>query len=133
MGCRERTRGAISIPGERPAGVWTAGVAQSYINLQNKMVGTGGCDPGFRRYRNDHGKENDSGGGSCAGLCLRFSLMQADFPEILRQCLRDYDIPLYLSHTVTDILGKDRLEGVVVSQVDEKLQPVPGTEKNAPL
>ena len=128
MGCRERTRGAISIPGERPAGVYTAGVAQSYINLHNKMVGRevvilGSGDIGMIMARR---------------LTLEGAHVQAVFelqpyssglPRNIEQCLRDYDIPLYLSHTVTDILGRERLEGVVVSQVDEHLQPIPGTEK----
>ena len=128
MGCRERTRGAISIPGERPAGVYTAGVAQSYINLYNKMVGKevvilGSGDIGLIMARR---------------LTLEGAHVQAVFeiqpyssglPRNVEQCLRDYDIPLYLSHTVTDILGKERLEGVVVSRVDEHMQPIPGTEK----
>ncbi len=128
MGCRERTRGAISIPGERPSGVYTAGVAQSYINLYNKMVGKevvilGSGDIGMIMARR---------------LTLEGAHVQAVFeiqpyssglPRNVEQCLRDYNIPLYLSHTVTDILGKERLEGVVVSRVDEHMQPIPGTEK----
>lgn len=128
MGCRERTRGAISIPGERPAGVYTAGVAQSYINLQNKMVGRevvilGSGDIGMIMARR---------------LTLEGAHVQAVFevqpyasglPRNILQCLDDYGIPLYLSHTVTEIRGKDRLESVVVSQVDDRLQPVKGTEK----
>ncbi len=128
MGCRERTRGAISIPGERPAGVYTAGVAQSYINLQNKMVGRevvilGSGDIGMIMARR---------------LTLEGAHVQAVFevqpyasglPRNILQCLDDYGIPLYLSHTVTEIRGKDRLESVVVSQVDDRLQPIKGTEK----
>lgn len=128
MGCRERTRGAISIPGNRPAGVYTAGTAQAYINLYNKMVGRrvvilGSGDIGLIMARR---------------MTLEGAKVEAVF-EIqpyanglarnIQQCLRDYDIPLYLNHTVTEILGRDRLEGVVVSQVDENMQPVPGTEK----
>lgn len=128
MGCRERTRGAISIPGERPAGVWTAGVAQSYINLQNKMVGRevvilGSGDIGMIMARRMTLE------GAHVQAVFEIQPYASGLPRNIEQCLRDYDIPLYLSHTVTDILGKDRLEGVVVSQVDEKLQPVPGTEK----
>ncbi|MDO4620907.1 MAG: FAD-dependent oxidoreductase [Lachnospiraceae bacterium] len=128
MGCRERTRGAISIPGQRPAGVYTAGVAQSYINLQNKMVGRevvilGSGDIGMIMARR---------------MTLEGAHVQAVFevqpyasglPRNIEQCLHDYDIPLYLSHTVTEIKGRDRLEAVVVSQVDENMQPIPGTEK----
>lgn len=128
MGCRERTRGAISIPGERPAGVWTAGVAQSYINLQNKMVGRevvilGSGDIGMIMARRMTLE------GAHVQAVFELQPYASGLPRNIEQCLRDYDIPLYLRHTVTDILGKDRLEGVVVSQVDEKLQPVPGTEK----
>ena len=128
MGCRERTRGAISIPGQRPAGVYTAGVAQSYINLQNKMVGhevviLGSGDIGMIMARR---------------MTLEGSHVQAVFevqpyasglPRNIEQCLNDYGIPLYLSHTVTEIRGTDRLESVVVSQVDDHMQPIPGTEK----
>ncbi len=128
MGCRERTRGAISIPGQRPAGVYTAGVAQSYINLQNKMVGRevvilGSGDIGMIMARR---------------MTLEGAHVQAVFevqpyasglPRNIEQCLNDYGIPLYLSHTVTEIKGTDRLEAVVVSEVDERMQPVPGTEK----
>lgn len=131
MGCRERTRGAVSIPGQRPSGIYTAGVAQSYINLQNKMVGKevvilGSGDIGMIMARR---------------LTLEGAHVQAVFeiqpyasglPRNIEQCLNDYKIPLCLSHSVTDIKGTGRLEGVVVSQVDEDLMPVPGTEKEYP-
>lgn len=131
MGCRERTRGAISIPGQRPAGVYTAGVAQSYINLQNKMVGRevvilGSGDIGMIMARR---------------MTLEGAHVQAVFevqpyasglPRNIEQCLNDYGIPLYLSHTVTEIKGTDRLEAVVVSEVDGRMQPVQGTEKEYP-
>lgn len=131
MGCRERTRGAISIPGQRPAGVYTAGVAQSYINLQNKMVGRevvilGSGDIGMIMARR---------------MTLEGTHVQAVFevqpyasglPRNIEQCLNDYGIPLYLSHTVTEIKGTDRLEAVVVSEVDGRMQPVQGTEKEYP-
>lgn len=128
MGCRERTRGALGIPGERPAGVFTAGVAQAYINLYNRMpskevVILGSGDIGMIMARR---------------LTLEGAHVQAVFeiqpipnglPRNLEQCLNDYGIPLYLSHTVTAIHGDSRLNGVTVSQVDEKMQPVPGTER----
>lgn len=128
MGCRERTRGALSIPGERPSGVFTAGVAQSYINLHNKMVGKeviilGSGDIGMIMARR---------------LTLEGAHVQAVFeiqpypsglPRNIEQCLNDYGIPLYLSHTVTDIHGRERLTGITVSEVDERLRPIPGTEK----
>lgn len=125
---RERTRGALGIPGERPAGVFTAGVAQAYINLYNRMpskevVILGSGDIGMIMARR---------------LTLEGAHVQAVFeiqpipnglPRNLEQCLNDYGIPLYLSHTVTAIHGDSRLNGVTVSQVDEKMQPVPGTER----
>ena len=129
MGCRERTRGAISIPGSRPAGVYTAGVAQSYINLHNTMVGKkvvilGSGDIGLIMARR---------------LTLEGAKVEAVFeilpyasglPRNIQQCLSDYDIPLYLSHTVTNIKGKSRLEGITVSQVDKNMQIIEGTEKD---
>lgn len=128
MGCRERTRGALGIPGERPAGVFTAGVAQAYMNLYNRMpakeaVILGSGDIGMIMARR---------------LTLEGAHVQAVFeiqpypsglPRNIQQCLNDYGIPLYLSHTVTAIHGSSRLTGVTVSQVDEHLRPIPGTEK----
>lgn len=128
MGCRERTRGALGIPGERPAGVFTAGVAQAYINLYNRMparevVILGSGDIGMIMARR---------------LTLEGAHVQAVFeiqpypsglPRNIEQCLNDYDIPLYLSHTVTEIHGNSRLTGVTVSKVDEHMKPIPGTEK----
>lgn len=128
MGCRERTRGAIGIPGQRPAGIYTAGVAQSYINLQNKMVGREAVILG----------SGDIGMIMARRMTLEGAHVQAVFevqpyasglPRNIEQCLNDYGIPLYLSHTVTDIKGAERLEAVVVSQVDECMQPVLGTER----
>ena len=128
MGCRERTRGALSIPGERPAGVFTAGTAQAYINLKNKMVGKNVIILG----------SGDIGMIMARRMTLEGAKVQAVF-EIqpypsglsrnIEQCLNDYQIPLYLSHTVTKIIGHNRLEAVEVSQVNENMQPVPGTEK----
>ena len=131
MGCRERTRGAISIPGTRPSGIYTAGVAQSYINLNNKMIGRevvilGSGDIGLIMARR---------------LTLEGAKVKAVFeiqpypnglPRNVQQCLRDYDIPLYLSHTIVDIKGDARLTGVTVAKVDEKLNLIPGTEKDYP-
>ncbi|MGI6031553.1 MAG: NAD(P)/FAD-dependent oxidoreductase [Eubacteriales bacterium] len=127
MGCRERTRGALGIPGERPSGVFTAGVAQNYINLQNRMIGRevvilGSGDIGMimaRRLTLE---------GAHVQAVLEIQPYASGLPRNVEQCLRDYDIPLLLSHTVTDIHGGSRLTGVTVSQVDEKLQPIPGTE-----
>ena len=128
MGCRERTRGAISIPGERPAGVWTAGVAQSYINLQNKMVGRevvilGSGDIGMIMARRMTLE------GAHVQAVFELQPYASGLPRNIEQCLNDYGIPLYLSHTVTAIHGDKRLTGVTVSQVDEHMKPIPGTEK----
>lgn len=128
MGCRERTRGALSIPGERPAGVFTAGVAQSYINLKNKIVGKhvvilGSGDIGMIMARRMTLE------GADVEAVFEIQPYPSGLPRNIEQCLNDYGIPLYLSHTVTDIKGHNRLEAVVVSQVDEKLNPIPGTEK----
>lgn len=128
MGCRERTRGALSIPGERPAGVFTAGTAQAYINLKNKMVGKNVIILG----------SGDIGMIMARRMTLEGAKVQAVFeiqpypsglPRNIEQCLNDYQIPLYLSHTVTKIIGHNRLEAVEVSQVDENMQPIPGTAK----
>ena len=118
MGCRERTRGALAIPGSRPAGIYTAGVAQEYINLRNLMVGRevvilGSGDIGMIMARRIYEVQPYPSG----------------LPRNIEQCLNDYGIPLYLSHTVTDIHGRARLEAVTVSQVDERLRPIPGTEE----
>lgn len=131
MGCRERTRGAISIPGSRPSGVYTAGVAQAYINLKNKMVGKeviilGSGDIGMIMAR-----RMTLEGAHVQGV-FEIQPYPSGLPRNIEQCLHDYQIPLYLSHSVTDIRGTDRLESVVISQVDESLNPIPGTEKEYP-
>ena len=128
MGCRERTRGAIGIPGTRPAGVYNAGVAQSYLNLHNKMIGKnivilGSGDIGMimaRRLTLE---------GASVKAVFEVQPYPSGLPRNIEQCLNDYDIPLFLSHTVTAIKGTSRLTGVTVSQVDENLQPIPGTEQ----
>ena len=129
MGCRERTRGAISIPGSRPAGVYTAGVAQSYINLQNTMVGKkviilGSGDIGLIMAR-----RMTLEGAKVEGV---FEVLPyaSGLPRNIQQCLNDYNIPLHLSHTVTKIKGKSRIEGISVSEVDENMQIIEGTEKD---
>ena len=131
MGCRERTRGALAIPGTRPAGVLTAGVAQAYINLQNRMPGKevvilGSGDIGLIMAR-----RLTLEGAHVKGV-YEINPIPSGLPRNIEQCLHDYDIPLYLSHTVTDIRGRDRLESVVVAQVDEHLRPIAGTEEEIP-
>lgn len=129
MGCRERTRGAIGIPGSRPAGVYTAGVAQAYINLHNTMVGRkvvilGSGDIGMimaRRLTLE---------GAEVLAVFEVQPYPSGLPRNIEQCLNDFDIPLYLSHTITKIKGQARLQGVTVSKVDDKMKPIPGTEKD---
>lgn len=128
MGCRERTHGALGIPGERPAGIFTAGMAQSYMNLHNTMVGKnviilGSGDIGMIMAR----RMTLEG----ANVKAVFEILPypSGLPRNIEQCLNDYNIPLYLSHTITDIHGSSRLTGVTVSEVDERLKTIPGTEK----
>lgn len=128
MGCRERTRGALSIPGARPTGVFTAGVAQSYVNIHNTMVGKdviilGSGDIGLimaRRLTLE---------GAKVKAVLEIQPYPSGLPRNIEQCLNDYNIPLYLSHTITNIHGNSRLTGVTVSEVDNHLKPIVGTEK----
>ena len=128
MGCRERTRGAIAIPGDRPAGIFTAGAAQRYVNMEGYMVGRrvvilGSGDIGLimaRRMTLEGAKVL-----ACVELCPYSNGLNRN----IVQCLNDYNIPLYLSHTITDIKGRERVEQVVISQVDEARRPIPGTEQ----
>ena len=128
MGCRERTRGALGIPGERPTGVFTAGVAQAYMNLYNRMpakevVILGSGDIGMimaRRLTLE---------GAHVKAVFEIQPYPSGLPRNIEQCLNDYNIPLYLSHTVTEIHGDKRLTGVTVSKVDEHMKPIPGTEE----
>ena len=127
MGCRERTRGAISIPGERPAGVFTAGTAQRYVNMEGYMVGKrvvilGSGDIGLIMARRMTLE------GAKVLACVELMPFSGGLNRNIVQCLQDYNIPLYLSHTVTDIKGHDRIEQIVVSRVDENRRPIPGTE-----
>ena len=131
MGCRERSRGSVMIPGERPSGVFTAGCAQAYMNLYNRMPGKsvvilGSGDIGLIMARRL----------TLEGADVKAVFEIQDHPNGLErnivQCLEDYGIPLYLSHTVTDIHGRSRIEGVTVSEVDASLSPVAGTEKFYP-
>ena len=128
MGCRERTRGALATPGTRPAGVYTAGVAQSYINLQNVMVGReivilGSGDIGLIMAR-----RLTLEGAHVKGV-YEVQPYPSGLPRNIEQCLNDYHIPLHLSHTVVDIRGRERLTSVVVAQCDERFRPIPGTEE----
>ena len=127
MGCRERTRGAIAIPGDRPAGIFTAGAAQLYMNVEGYMVGKrvlilGSGDIGLIMAR-----RMTLEGAKVLG-CVELMPYSNGLNRNIVQCLNDYDIPLYLSHTITDIRGDKRVEQVVVSKVDENRRPIPGTE-----
>lgn len=128
MGCRERTRGAIRIPGTRPAGVLTAGTAQRFVNIEGYMIGKkvvilGSGDIGLIMAR----RLTLEG----ANVLAVAELMpySGGLKRNIVQCLDDFDIPLYLSHTVVNIEGHDRVEAVTIAQVDERLKPIKGTEK----
>lgn len=127
MGCRERTRGAITIPGTRPAGIFTAGTAQRYLNIEGYMVGKrvlilGSGDIGLIMARRMTLE------GAKVLACVEVMPYSGGLTRNIVQCLQDFDIPLYLSHTITDIQGKDRVERVVVSEVDANRRPIAGTE-----
>lgn len=128
MGCRERTRGAIAIPGERPAGIFTAGTAQRFINMEGYMVGKkvlilGSGDIGLIMARRMTLE------GAEVKAVVELMPFSGGLARNIAQCLNDYDIPLYLSHTVVDIKGKERVERVTIAKVDENKRPIPGTEK----
>lgn len=128
MGCRERTRGAIGIPGSRPAGVYTAGTAQRYVNMEGYLVGKkvlilGSGDIGLIMARRMTLE------GADVLACVEVMPYSGGLTRNIVQCLDDFDIPLYLSHTITEVRGKSRVEEVVVSQVDENRRPIPGTEQ----
>ena len=127
MGCRERTRGAISIPGTRCSGIFTAGAAQRYVNIEGYMVGKrivilGSGDIGLIMARRMTLE------GAKVLACVELMPYSSGLNRNIVQCLHDFDIPLYLSHTITDIQGKNRLERVVVSEVGSDRRPIPGTE-----
>jgi len=131
MGCRERTAGAIGIPGFRPSGVFTAGTAQRFINMEGYMTGKevvilGSGDIGLIMAR-----RMTLEGAHVKAVCEIMPYSNGLTRNIV-QCLEDYDIPLKLSHTITFIHGKDRIEGVTVMKVDEHLKPIPGTDEFIP-
>ena len=127
MGCRERTRGAIGIPGERPAGVFTAGSAQRYLNLEGYMVGKrvvilGSGDIGLIMARRMTLE------GAKVLACVELMPYSGGLMRNIVQCLQDWNIPLYLSHTITDIRAENgRVSHVTVHKLDENRQPIPGT------
>ena len=127
MGCRERPRGALGIPGTRCAGIYSAGTAQKFVNMEGFMPGKrvvilGSGDIGLIMARRMTLQ------GTKVLACVELMPYSSGLNRNIVQCLNDYDIPLYLSHTVTDIQGRERLSGVTVSKVDENRRPIPGTE-----
>lgn len=127
MGCRERTRGAIRIPGERPAGVFTAGAAQRMVNMEgyipgHKIVILGSGDIGLIMAR------RMSLEGCKVQACLEICPFSNGLTRNIVQCLNDFNIPLYLSHTIVAIHGEKRVTGITVAKVDERMNPIPGTE-----
>ena len=128
MGCRERSRGALNIPGYRPAGIYSAGTAQRIVNIEGFMPGRevvilGSGDIGLIMARRMTLE------GAKVKVVAELMPYSGGLKRNIVQCLNDFDIPLKLSHTVVDIKGKERVESVTVAQVDDKLTPIPGTEE----
>lgn len=128
MGCRERPRGALNIPGYRPAGIYSAGTAQHYVNIEGRMPGKevvilGSGDIGLIMARRMTLE------GAKVKLVAELMPYSGGLKRNIVQCLDDYGIPLKLSHTVIDIDGKERVKGVTVAEVDKNRRPIPGTEE----
>lgn len=128
MGCRERPRGALNIPGYRPAGIYSAGTAQRFVNMEGKTVGKevailGSGDIGLIMARRMTLE------GAKVKVVAELMPYSGGLKRNIVQCLDDYGIPLKLSHTVVAIEGKDRLTGITLAQVDENRKPIPGTEE----
>ncbi len=128
MGCRERSKGALNIPGYRPAGIFSAGTAQRLVNIEGYMPGRevvilGSGDIGLIMARRMTLE------GAKVKVVAELMPYSGGLKRNIVQCLDDYDIPLKLSHTVVDIKGKERLEGITLAQVDNHGKPIPGTEE----
>lgn len=128
MGCRERSRGALNIPGYRPAGIYSAGTAQRLVNMEGMMPGReivilGSGDIGLIMARRMTLE------GAKVKVVAELMPYSGGLKRNIVQCLDDYGIPLKLSHTVVDIRGKERLEGVTLAEVDQRGKPIPGTEE----
>ncbi|HCM89034.1 MULTISPECIES: FAD-dependent oxidoreductase [Vagococcus] len=128
MGCRERTRGAIQLPGARPAGIMTAGAAQRYVNMEGYMVGKkvvilGSGDIGLIMARRMTLE------GAEVLACIEVMPYSGGLNRNIVQCLHDFDIPLYLSHSVIDIKGNERLESITMAEIDHDRNVIPGTEQ----
>lgn len=131
MGCRERPRGAINIPGNRCSGIYTAGTAQKFVNVKGELPGReivilGSGDIGLIMARRMTLE------GCKVKAVVELMPYSSGLNRNIVQCLHDYDIPLKLSHTVIDIKGKERLEGVTIAKVDENKNPIEGTEEYIP-
>ena len=131
MGCRERSKGALNIAGSRPAGIYSAGTAQKYVNKMGYLPGKevvilGSGDIGLIMAR-----RMTLEGAKVHAVC-ELMPYSGGLARNIEQCLKDFDIPLKLSHTVVQIHGKDRLEGVTIAQVDAGRKPIPGTEEYIP-
>ena len=127
MGCRERSKGALNIAGSRPAGIYSAGTAQRYVNIKGYLPGKnvvilGSGDIGLIMAR-----RMTLEGAKVHAVC-EIMPYSSGLKRNIVQCLNDFDIPLYLNHTITKIEGKDRVTGVVISKVDENKKPIKGTE-----
>lgn len=128
MGCRERSRGALNIPGYRPAGIYSAGTAQRYVNMEGRMPGKevvvlGSGDIGLIMARRMTLE------GAKVKMVAELMPYSGGLKRNIVQCLEDYGIPLKLSHTVIDIDGRERVKGVTVAEADENRKPIPGTEE----
>ena len=128
MGCRERTRGAIAIPGDRPSGVFTAGTAQRYINIEGQMVGKKAIILGAGDIGMIMARRIVLEGGEVIAVLARGSHAKGLTRNIV-QCLDHYNIPLLYNHNITKITGKERVEKVTIAATDEKKEVIPGTEK----
>ena len=131
MGCRERPKGALNIAGERPAGIFTAGTAQKFVNMKGYMPGRevvilGSGDIGLIMARRMTLE------GARVKAVLEIMPYSGGLARNIEQCLNDFDIPLLLSHTVVEVHGKARLEGVTIAKVDEKRRPIPETRRYIP-
>lgn len=131
MGCRERPRGALNIPGRRPVGVYTAGTAQKYVNIDGYLPGKevvvlGSGDIGLIMARRMTLE------GASVKAVVELMPYSGGLKRNIVQCLDDYGIPLLLSHTITEVLGRNRVEGVKIAQVNENRMPIPETERLIP-
>ena len=130
MGCRERSKGALNIPGYRPAGIYSAGTAQRLVNIEGFMPGRevvilGSGDIGLIMARRMTFE------GAKVKVVAELMPYSGGLKRNIVQCLNDYDIPLKLSHTVIDIKGKERVEGITIAEVGPDRRPIPGTEVKA--